>query len=189
MSPSLRKTVTLPIVLALLAAALFAVPGTASADSSGKADKRCNHADKKPGELGKKKARNAVICLINKQRRSHGRGGLDRNYKLIEAARKHSGTMARKGCFSHECRGEKGLEGRLRAVHYLHGGLSRWAYAENIAYGTGGHGTPRDIVRRWMNSSGHRANILSGTYEDIGVGFYNKSGRGYYTADFGLAKG
>ena len=182
------KSRSLVATLVLLALATFAVVNSVPAEAR-KGTPCSRYGDKSPGNLGKKKARNAVICLINKQRDSHGRGDLHRNDKLIEAARKHSGTMARKGCFSHECRGERGLRGRLEAVGYLHGGLSRWAYGENIAYGSGGGGTPREIVSDWMKSSGHRANILSGTFEDIGVGFYNKSGKGYYTADFGMRGG
>ena len=79
--------------------------------------------------------------------------------------------MASKGCFSHECRGERGLLGRLQVVKYIVGGLRRWAYGENIAYGEGSRGTPKQIVDAWMHSSGHRANILSGTFRDIGVGY------------------
>jgi uncharacterized protein YkwD len=169
----------------LLAAGLALAVAPPTADAKGP----CNHGGKTPTQLGKKQARNSVICLINQRRDGNGRGNLKSNGKLIEAARKHSGTMARKGCFSHECRGEKSLLGRLKAVHYIHGGLSRWAYGENIAYGGGKGATPREVVSDWMRSSGHRGNILSRTFEDIGVGFHNKGTKGYYTADFGLAKG
>jgi uncharacterized protein YkwD len=174
------------LVALLLAAGLALTLAPSSADAASPCSR---HGDKKPEQLGKKKARNAVICLINKQRNGQGRGDLDRDYRLIEAARKHSGAMARKGCFSHECPGEKSLLGRLKAVNYITGGLTRWAYGENIAYGTDRAGTPREIVSDWMHSSGHRSNILSRTFEDVGVGFHNKGDRGYYTADFGLRRG
>ena len=97
--------------------------------------------------------------------------------------------MAGKGCFSHQCSGEKSLEGRLHDVGYLHGGLNSWAYAENIAVGSGGGGTPRETVKAWMRSSGHRANILSRTFEDVGAGFERRGEKGYYTADFGYRRG
>jgi uncharacterized protein YkwD len=171
-------------IVAATVALIAAAP--ASADGGGYA---CvHHGDKRPGTITTKQARNAVICLINKARRDNGRGGLDGDSRLNESARKHSKRMAR-GCFSHECPGENGLEGRLKSVGYLVGGLRRWAYGENIAYGSGGQGTPREIVKAWMHSSGHRANILSRTFEDVGAGFARNGDRGYYTADFGLRQG
>lgn len=171
----------------LVAALAVVIPAPAAADGGGFA---CvHHGDKRPTQLRTKQARAAILCLINKQRRDHGRGGLDRNSKLNEAARKHSKRMAGTGCFSHQCSGESGLESRLRAVGYLHSGLNRWAFGENIAYGTGSRATPREVVRRWMSSSGHRAHILSTTFEDFGAGMATSGKKGYYTADFGMRSG
>jgi uncharacterized protein YkwD len=177
-----------PLVAALVAAAVALIAAApASADGGGYA---CvHHGDKKPSQLETRQARNAVICLINKARRDNGRGGLDADSRLNEAARKHSKRMADKGCFSHECPGENSLEGRLKAVDYLTGGLTAWAYGENIAYGSDGQGTPREIVKAWMHSSGHRANILSRTFDDVGAGFARSGDKGFYTADFGLRRG
>lgn len=182
--PNLR----LPLVAALLAAA-FALIAAAPASAGGGGFACVHHGDKKPGEIETKQARNAVICLINKARRDNGRGGLDGDSRLNEAARRHSKRMADTGCFSHQCSGESGIESRLRSVGYLVSGLTTWAYGENIAYGSDGKGTPREIVKAWMHSSGHRANILSRTFGDVGVGFARSGGRGYYTADFGLRRG
>lgn len=53
-------------------------------------------------------------------------------------------------------------------------GISYRTAGENIAYG---QQTPQAVVNAWMNSSGHRANILSSAYTQIGVGFYAS---GYY---------
>ena len=168
------------------AAALLLIPGF-TAEASANPCKR--YGDVRPKNIGAKHARAAVICLINKERREHGRGGLNRNTRLSEAARNHSSQMQSKGCFSHQCRSEPSLGTRLRKVGYLHNGLSRWAYGENIAYGNDTRGTPRRIVNAWMNSSGHRANILSGTFREVGVGFARSGARGYYTADFGMRSG
>jgi uncharacterized protein YkwD len=177
-------------LVGLLAAAalLVLVPGlTGTADANHTPCTR--YGDTRPGNLTKKHARSAVICLINKARNSHGRGDLHRDDRLQEAARKHSGRMADRGCFSHQCRGERDLLGRLQSVNYIVGGLTRWAIGENVAWGKRKHGTPRKVVQGWMNSSPHRANILSGTFKDIGAGFARKGDRGYYTADFGLRRG
>jgi uncharacterized protein YkwD len=170
---------------AAVATALLLIPGiTQPAQANSEACHR--YGDKRPKALGGKQATDAVICLINKKRRENGRGGLDRDGRLVASSRKHSNQMASKGCFSHECPGERSLQGRLEAVKYIVDGLSRWAYGENIGHGKWGRGTPREAVSGWMRSSGHRANILSGTFKDIGVGFANNGSRGYYTADFGL---
>ena len=99
------------------------------------------------------------------------------------------------GCFDHACNGEGELGRRLEAVGYLSGGLSRWAYGENIAWGMGSRATPEAIVDAWMHSSGHRANILSRDFRELGVGYSagtpsgSRDQGGIYTADFGLRVG
>jgi uncharacterized protein YkwD len=174
-------------LVAAAALALLLVPGLTA--TAGAADPCSRYGDSQPRQLTMKHARNAIICLINKERNSRGRGDLHRDDRLQEAARKHSSRMADKGCFSHQCRGERSLSGRLESVGYLVSGLTRWAYGENVGWGEGSRGTPKQIVNVWMNSSGHRANILSGSFKDIGAGFDHDGARGYYTADFGLRVG
>jgi uncharacterized protein YkwD len=53
---------------------------------------------------------------------------------------------------------------------------SRMGYGENVAYG---QDTPQEVMQAWMNSRGHRANILNGRYSTIGVGAVN-SGRAIF---------
>jgi hypothetical protein len=84
------------------------------------------------------------------------------------------------------------LQSRVTATHYLDGAHG-WGIGENIAWGTGGLGTPRSIVRAWMHSPGHRANILNATFRDIGIGIAAgapiphgaAATGGTYTTDFG----
>jgi len=179
------------LLVAALVAALagLCLIGGVAAEPASAASACKRHGNKQPENLTQKRARNAIVCLINKKRRHHGRSGLDRDWRLGKAARRHSDTMASKSCFSHQCSGEGSLYTRLRSTGYLVDGLSRWAYGENIAYGLRSSGTPKKIVGAWMNSSGHRANILSRTFRDIGVGFTRKGDKGYYTTDFGLRIG
>jgi uncharacterized protein YkwD len=64
------------------------------------------------------------------------------------------------------------------------------ALAENIALGSGTYGAPDAIFTNWMNSAGHRANILNGTLRQIGIGVSLGTYQGYtgvrmYTVDFG----
>ena len=79
-----------------------------------------------------------------------------------------------------------------RSVAYLLSGLLRWTYGENIAYGGDHYGTPKTIMKAWMNSPGHKANILNPAFRDVGVGVEPgvpgspHSSGGTYTTDFGM---
>ena len=176
-------------LIALAALGLAGAPGIPSAEAAS-----CPNAGAKPGKLSTKEARKAIICLINKRRANAGRGPLDRDSRLQRAAQRHNSRMHGTGCFSHQCPGEGSLGTRVRSVGYLNG-ARRWSYAENVAWGRKGRGTPAAIVRAWMRSSGHRANILSGKFRDLGVGFDDGTPRskrasgGIFTVDFGLRSG
>ena len=178
---------------ALICALLVAVgPAAGRADASS----ACQRFGDVPAyKLRNGPARKAVVCLLNKERKSRGLSKLDSDRKLQRAAQKHNDRMVEKGCFAHECPGEASLEQRLRSVDYLRGGLTRWAYGENIAYGEKGQSTPESMVKTWMNSSGHRANILNPLFREVGVGvtdgtpYSRRAKAGTYTADFGLAQG
>ena len=181
-------------ILASLAAALtfIAAAGPAASDANGASPcKRWGNTH--PDELSHPQARKAVLCLVNKERAQRGLKKLDRDRDLQKAAQKHTDWMVEKNCFDHECPGEKTLQQRLGVVGYLLGSLVRWAYGENIAYGGGDRGTPKKMVKGWMNSSGHRANILNRDFRDFGVGFRQgvpggpRASGGIYTTDFGLA--
>ena len=64
-----------------------------------------------------------------------------------------------------------------------------WTIGENIGWGGGSLATPRSMVRGWMNSAGHRANILSRGFRMIGIGIANGAPNGgsgaTYATDFG----
>ena len=68
-----------------------------------------------------------------------------------------------------------------------------WALGENLAWGTGSYGTPRGAVEAWMDSPGHRANILKRSFRDMGVGIVlgvpvSDAAGTTYTVDFGVAR-
>jgi uncharacterized protein YkwD len=102
--------------------------------------------------------------------------------------------MRNGNCFAHQCYGEPALERRLRRVRYITNRLKVWTYAENIAYGGRWRGTPRALVDAWMDSPGHRANILNPALRHVGIGFRRGSPTGtirtsgLYTADFGFRR-
>ncbi len=90
--------------------------------------------------------------------------------------------------FSHVAPDGSTMGARVRASGYLDG-LSSWAIGENIAYGSGSYANAAKIVQMWMESPGHRANILSGRFRAIGVGIVTGTPRGSegatYTTNFG----
>ena len=178
---------------ALLATALLlllAGPLTEAASASA-----CTRYGKdSPRQLSKRQARMAVRCLVNRKRQSHGLKRLDKSPRLKSASQWHTGYMQDHGCFAHECPGEPSVLSRLKSVNYIVGGLSAWAYGENIAYGESRTGTPKAIVRAWMHSPGHRYNILNPQFRQIGVGFARGTppepgaGGSTITTDFGMRK-
>ena len=181
------------IKLATVATALLAVlavgfgPTAASAHSHG-----CAGAGAAPKSITPRAAQRAVKCLLNKQRTKRGLHKLHSSRDLKKAAHEHSAYMRRHGCFDHQCPGESSIDGRLRHSGYLKSGLHRWLYGENIAYGTEQYASPRSMVKAWMASSEHRANILNPSFRDLGVGIVwglpgkRHGGGGIYTTDFGF---
>lgn len=115
-----------------------------------------------------------VVRLVNAQRAQNGLKPLSENWELSRVARYKSEDMARNRYFSHESPTYGSPYQMMRAF-----GLTYRSAGENIAYG---QRTPAAVVSAWMNSSGHRANILSSSYTQIGVGYY-ESGN-YWTQMF-----
>ena len=121
-----------------------------------------------------------IVQLTNAERSSPGLPALRASSRLNEAAQLHADQMARLGRLAHDLSGAQypRPENRLAAAGY------QWsAYAENIAMG---QSTAAAAMDSWMRSSGHRANILSTSVTEIGVGVARDSaGRPYYVQVFG----
>jgi uncharacterized protein YkwD len=140
-----------------------------------------------PAQLGTQAARDSVACLINEQRAQSGLGPLTVNVNLQQAAQQHSRAMNKRNFFAH---GSTLI--RTKRAGYL-GGASAWSVGEVIAWGKGGHGTPKSIVASWMRSPPHRAALLTGGFQELGVGLAKGSplsprpryGAGIYTVDLG----
>jgi uncharacterized protein YkwD len=118
-----------------------------------------------------------VLTLVNQERAKAGCGALTNNSKLASAARAHSADMVAKGYFDHTTPSGVTAAQRITNVGY------RWSsMGENIA---AGQRTPADVMRAWMNSAGHRANILNCGFRNIGVGLaYDSKHTPYWTQDF-----
>jgi uncharacterized protein YkwD len=111
----------------------------------------------------------AAVCLINEKRAARGLRRLRINYRLSRAARRHTHDMVRNRYFDHVSKRGRDVVDRLYGTGYL-GGRSSWTVGENLAWGSGGKGTPHEIVRSWMHSPGHRQNMLSSRFREIGIG-------------------
>jgi uncharacterized protein YkwD len=120
-----------------------------------------------------------VIDLINAERTNVGLPALSTQDQLGSAAQLHSVDMACNNYFSHT-----GLDGLNSGERAQRQGYGSSYVGENIA---AGYSSPESVVQGWMNSPGHKANILGTTYTEIGVGyaFGEDSDYGaYWTADF-----
>ena len=120
-----------------------------------------------PATLGALAA--AQLCLLNGERADAGLPPLALNPKLSAAARAYAADLVAGQYFSHTGRDGSTIRTRLADAGYLprNGG---WAIGENLAWGTGALATPASIMRAWMNSPGHRENVLNPEYREIGIG-------------------
>jgi uncharacterized protein YkwD len=148
------------VVVGMLA---FSVAAASSAHAA------CRGADVMPSHANAAKVRKATLCLLNVQRRAHRLRKLHTNRRLRHAAAGYARLMVRKSFFAHEGPGGSTPLSRIKRTRYL-AGARAWSIGENLAWGTGSYATPRNTVRAWMHSPGHRANILNGGFREIGIG-------------------
>ena len=173
-----RETVAVRRALAITAAALLlglvpqGLPGTAAAPAT---------PTEREGAVGSDLLRieKKVVRLTNARRIDRGCRPVRVVSTLNLAAQRHTNRMARAHRLEHQLPGEPGLGRRVTRAGYR-----GWTMiAENIA---AGHPTARSVVRGWMQSPGHRRNILNCRYRHIGVGFARAAnGTPYYTQVFG----
>lgn len=104
-----------------------------------------------------------LLAEVNRARGDHGLPALRLASRLGEAARRHTHYMADSGHFAHEGPNGESVADRVVAAGYAY----RYV-AENIA---AGQASANEVVVAWMNSPGHRANMLNPTVVEIGVGY------------------
>jgi uncharacterized protein YkwD len=111
----------------------------------------------------------ALLCLHNQAREAAGLPVLKENTKLDKAALGHSKDMVSEGYFDHtEPDGDTFVD-RILGAGYAKS-TDGWTLGENLAWGTGDLSTPAGMFAAWMNSAGHKANILKSAYQEIGFG-------------------
>lgn len=119
-----------------------------------------------------------VVTLVNQERAKAGCTALTVDSRLVTAARGHSQDMATRNYFAHNT-----PEGVTPWTRITNAGYRFSSAAENIA---SGQATPAAVMTAWMNSQGHRENILNCNLRNIGVGLaYNTKHTPYWTQDFG----
>ena len=140
--------------------------------------------------------RSAVLCLHNAERARHGLPRLRENSRLRGAASRHSARMVGSHFFDHTT--PAGLDdGRAHPRHGLYERRSRLVDRREHRLGPrAASRPPRRSIARWMNSPGHRANILQRSFREIGIGISagvpvhlsaSQSGA-TYTTDFGFRR-
>lgn len=135
-----------------------------------------------PADGGTSAQEREVLDLVNAIRRNSGCGDLSLEGSLVRAAGGHASDMVDRHYFSHDTPEGRSAFDRMRAE-----GWRGSAAAENIA---AGYDSPRAVVRGWMESDGHRANILNCNYNKTGIGYdpgkvKSGWGAGSWVQDFG----
>ncbi|MFK4088615.1 CAP domain-containing protein [Kribbella sp. NPDC020789] len=123
-----------------------------------------------------------VLELTNQVREQNGCGPLRLSSALVEAAGRHASDMVRRHYMDHTNPEGQDPGDRMRAAGYDGG-----SWGENIA---AGYSTAQKVVNAWMNSDGHRANILNCKFNLLGVGYdpgrvKSDWGNGSWVQDFG----
>jgi uncharacterized protein YkwD len=167
----------------LLLAAVTAGAGPASAATV------CASADGPTAQTSTVALANSALCLVNQERTSRGLKPLKSNRRLANAARNHARDMVARGYFSHDSMNGASFVDRIRKAGYV-SARAFPSLGEDLAWGSGSLGTPREIVESWMDSPGHRANILSPKFREGGMGVaFGDPGAGEegvtYALDFG----
>lgn len=161
MNRSLSRRLLAPLALAVLS---FAAPSPASAAAP------CANADLVPTAANAAQVRSATLCLINRERTGRGLRRLRHDVQLRKVAETYSRQMVTHGFFAHVGHDGSTLKSRiLGSTKYLTRAAS-WSLGENLYWGSGVRATPQESVRGWMNSAGHRRNMLDKRFRDIGIG-------------------
>lgn len=149
---------------------------------------RCRGADRIPRRGSLRRAVRTTACLLNSVRRANGVRSLRFSKRLRRAARYQNLDMRRRGYFAHSASGGPDLGLRLRRARYVPYRLA----GENLGGGTGKFITPRNMVRAWMTSPGHRENVIRPDFREVGISLvrgWPPRGRrqgATYTVDYGV---
>jgi uncharacterized protein YkwD len=174
-----------------LAVAVAALAAPAGAQASAQ-DAPCPGADAVPTSGTIAVAAQATLCLLNNERAAAGLHPLTEAAGLTQPSAAYSARMVTENFFAHVAPDGATLTDRLEANGYIDPD-GDWTVGENLAWGQGNLATPRNITIAWMKSPGHRANILTGEFTEVGLGIVpgtpgDPSWGATYTTDFGAVE-
>lgn len=112
-------------------------------------------------------AEDATRCLVNVERRRHGMRGMRLNRNLKQSTIWQAEDMVDHAYFDHQRSGGPSLSARITRFGY--GANGGYMVGENIAWSTAGYASPRQMVTMWMQSPGHRENILRRKFREQAV--------------------
>jgi len=150
----------------------------------------CANTDVIPSAENLELVRAAILCLHNQIRVQAGLPSLKDNAKLRKAAFGQSADMVSNGYFDHTSPDGDTFVDRILASGYVKKN-DGWTLGENLAWGTGDLSTAQGVMNAWMNSPGHKANIVKKAYREVGIGIRlgvptDNSVGATITADFGV---
>src|SRR3954470_8895788 len=167
-------------------------PGAGKKGGVGAGD-ACNDRDITPADGNLAQLNEAILCLVNGERTDAGLATVAANSELSQAADGMCQQMVSEHFFAHETPDGKTVVDRVQPTGYISG--NDWVVGENLGWGSGALSTPQAMVNGWMNSPGHRANILAPDYKDVGLSacmgspLTTSSGGTVYVNDFGARNG
>jgi uncharacterized protein YkwD len=191
MSHKLR-TALITLLTALLLAPAASVAEGKKHRPKAKAAQECANADLEATQENVRAIRAAILCLHNQIRAEHDLPALRENKRLRKAALGHSRDMVKDRFFEHTTPDGVTMVDRILRAKYVREDEG-WVLGENLAWGTGSYGTPRGALDAWMESPGHRANILKRSFRELGVGVVlgvpvSDAAGTTYTVDFGVRR-
>lgn len=130
----------------------------------------CANTELIPAEGNIGLVKEAVLCLVNRERAQNGVAPLAANSQLEAAAAEHCSELIAEDYFAHVSPSGETPVDRVRADGYIPAPTDGYIIGENLAWGTYGLATAQSIVSAWIASPGHLANILEGKYTETGIG-------------------
>jgi uncharacterized protein YkwD len=129
----------------------------------------CQNTNLTPTTANLALVRAAVLCLINTERAEHGEDPLQSDSRLEAAAASHGREMLAVNYFDHVSPSGVTPVDRVREAGYFPNSEVGYVVGENLAWGTLSLSTPEAIVKAWIASPEHLANILEAKYRDTGI--------------------
>ena len=188
-----RAKLPMPTALGVLAALVVAGGAAPAQEPSQTSATACADAQLQPGLSTIRRVELAIACLINEQRALAALPPLRMDGRLEDSAAFHTADMINRSFFAHQARGRPSVLQRIRSARYFTRVVTG-LYAENLGFGPPERATAENLVRAFMKSDVHRANILypgvahqgvSGALADPDSAFYSDYPAAVFTIDFG----